>query len=623
MLAPDQRELFLDALRAPDGYRFDRGIGTTFSLDLLTLLVAPLSLALLDVSDSAAALSDPVILLEGLRRYADRITIFCQAGRIAIPPPDNYLYSFLENSIVEVQAPRDGVFHPKIWVLRYIAEAEEEPPLYRLLNLSRNLTFDKSWDLMLRLEGQLAIHRTLAYGTNNALGDFIQALPRLALREVDSRVADDIAVLQDEVRRAAFEVPWPFLEDSLGFYPSGITGLPGYRFNQSHYRAMVVSPFLSDRLLRQVTETGEGHVLISRADSIAALKVETLDRFEKVYVLDEGGIAEVEAAVSEGVGEEIAGAKAEPSGLHAKLYILEAGWDAIWLQGSANATNAAFRRKNVEFLVKLQGRKSKVGIDSVLGVEGDENALLSLLRPYRPRAETTSDEREKRAEALADSVRNWLLGLGMQLDVIKQDIDRFDLLLMHGQIDTDAPEGDYTITCWPVTLRPERKVELDSESKSTPLKFPSLSLLALMPFIAFEVMAQVDGHRHTLRFALNLPISGIPETRQDHLYSAIISDRAQFLRYLWLIFAGEDGGLPLWADWIAETPGRLWRTGFGGDDFPLLEVLMRALSRSPDKIDRVAELVERLRRTPQGRDVLPEGFEPFWEAVMRIRGEML
>lgn len=82
MLAPDNRELLLEALRPPDGYQFDRGVGTTFSLDLLTLLIAPLSLAFMEVTKTEEALGDPVLLLEGLQRYADRLTIFCQ-GRDA------------------------------------------------------------------------------------------------------------------------------------------------------------------------------------------------------------------------------------------------------------------------------------------------------------------------------------------------------------------------------------------------------------------------------------------------------------------------------------------------------------------------------------------------------------
>ena len=122
MLAPDQRTLMLDALRPPQGYTFDRGIGTSFTLNLMTLLVAPLSLALHDVSNSEEALADPVRLLDGVRHYADRLTLFCQAGYIALPKQSNPLFPFLENMVVEVQAPNGGLFHPKIWLLRYTCE---------------------------------------------------------------------------------------------------------------------------------------------------------------------------------------------------------------------------------------------------------------------------------------------------------------------------------------------------------------------------------------------------------------------------------------------------------------------------------------------------------------------
>src|SRR6266511_4957732 len=136
MLSLDHRSLFLNALRPPVGYEFDRGIGTTFTLDLTTLLMAPLSLSLLDGIDSPLGLEDPIILLEGLRRSAEKLTIFCQAGRIAVPARFNHLYRFLENRVVEVQSPRGGVFHPKLWLLRYMAK--DAPIIYRLLCLTRN-----------------------------------------------------------------------------------------------------------------------------------------------------------------------------------------------------------------------------------------------------------------------------------------------------------------------------------------------------------------------------------------------------------------------------------------------------------------------------------------------------
>lgn len=626
MLTTDQRELFLDALRPPEGYRFDRGIGTTFTLNLLTLLIAPLSLALLEVSDATEALHDPVLLLEGLRRYADRLTIFCQAGRIAVPPPDNYLYSFLEKSVIQVQAPRrerNGSFHPKVWLLRYESETDGAP-LYRFLNLSRNLTFDKSWDLILRLEGLVARERAYAYSRNNPLGDFIQWLPQLACHPVEERIAQDIALLEQEVRRVAFEVPWPFMQDSLTFYPFGI---PGYYhrdsvFEENYWQALVLAPFLDDRQLQHITNVGEGHVLISRADSIAALKPETLARFGEIYVLDEMGVAEPEpeSDTDESVGEE-ASVPHDPAGLHAKLFVTESGWDATWLLGSANATSAAFRNRNVEFMVKLQGRRSKIGIDKILGEEEDDNALLSLLREYRPESQAEVDEGEKQAEQLAGSIRDWLIDLEMQLEVSQQGEDAFDLSLRFGQASAQAPEGNYTITCWPVTLREGQRAPFDYAPHSAVI-FPRLSLLALTPFIAFDVKAQAEDHKHTTSFVLSLPISGIPQNRKDYLYSAIISDQTQFLRYLWLLLSEDESGMLDWMQSTTEKPGASWRAGWGNAGFPLLEPLVRALSRAPDKIDRIAELIEGLQRTPQGQQVLPEGFEQLWEAIVQIRNEL-
>lgn len=626
MLSPDQRELFLDALHPPEGYQFDKGMGTTFTLDLLTLLVAPLSLAWMKISDAAAALGDPVLLLEGLRRYANRLTIFCQAGRIAIPPPDNYLFSFFEGRIVQVQAPRGGVFHPKVWLLRYVTEDRDAPPLYRLLNLSRNLTFDKSWDLMLRMEGYVATHRVRAYGRNNPLGDFVRSLSSLAVYAEDrQRIAEDVDLLQEEVRRVDFQVPRPFNQDGLAFYPSGIPGhYRGFRFNQYSSRVMVISPFLSDSLLQQATAHGGRHVLVSRADSLAALKPQTLARFSKRYVLDDNHCSfeqeEIDASVD--AGGEVAGARSEPSGLHAKLFILESSWDATWLVGSANATNAAFNRKNVELVVGLRGRRSKVGIDKILGAEGDDNTFLSLLQTYvPPEVDVTVDEDERLAETLANGVRTWLVALGMRLTVRQQDADYFDLLLRCEHAAQAATEGVYRIKCWPVTLRSESKIAFEPASLSAPLIFTNLSLLALTPFVAFEIAAQVGDAKHTLRFVLKLPLSDIPEDRDAHVFSAIISDRAQFLRYLWLILAQSDG-TPRWMDWIGEGSGETWRTASGDQERPLLEALVRVLSRSPEKIDRIAELVEGLRRTPQGRSVLPEGFDALWDAVTRTRSDI-
>lgn len=614
MLPPDRRELLLTALRPPEGYRFDCGIGTTYSLDLLTLLVVPLSLAWMDVADVEAALRDPVLLLESIRRCAGRLAIFCQAGRIAIPRMSSPLFRFLEDSVVEVQAPRrGGVFHPKVWLLRYARpdSTPGEAPFYRLLCLTRNLTLDRSWDLMLRLEGQVTQGRQRAYGRNNALGDFVQALPALAVARdgVNQRIGKHVDVLQDEVRRAAFQTP-PGFDEHLAFYPSGIPGHRAYKFEEPFDRAMVISPFLAAPFLNRLVQRGQRHVLVSTVDTLAQLPPETAGRFTSTYVLRDSATAEAQDDGDSGAGSEAPGGTADPSGLHAKVFVLEKGWHATWLVGSANATSAAFENCNVEFMVELKGLRSQIGIDKLLGADGDPSSLRSLLKPYLPPAlPEPPDQEAAQAEQLAEAVRAWLVSLKLQGEVTAQGDGLYTLCISAG-CEQPEPPGSYAVGAWPVSLAPGHR-----RSFALPLVFPALSMVALTPFVAFEVAVTLARAAHTLRFVLKLPVSGMPEARDDQLLTAILSDRAQFLRLLRHMLLEEEDAIAGAAEWLASGQRAAVQGQGSWYELPLLEALVRALSRAPDKIERIGALVEQLERTPEGRALFPEGFEALWQAI--------
>ena len=86
MLKPDEREHLRELLRPPSGFEIDLAVGTTFSLDLLSALILPLSFALLDWEHADGERpADPLAILEALRRYGDRFTIFCQSGQMRLP----------------------------------------------------------------------------------------------------------------------------------------------------------------------------------------------------------------------------------------------------------------------------------------------------------------------------------------------------------------------------------------------------------------------------------------------------------------------------------------------------------------------------------------------------------
>src|SRR4051794_39066931 len=156
MLDPNSRSLLADAVRPPPGYRFAAGVALTYSLDLTTLLTIPVELAVLASGRRDELLKDPVALLEALRRTTAKLAVVCQRGRIHVPGIPHVLYGLLEPCVIEVNAPNGGVFHPKLWALRYEAvdaDGGDNDVLVRLVVLSRNLTPDHSWDLSLVLEG--------------------------------------------------------------------------------------------------------------------------------------------------------------------------------------------------------------------------------------------------------------------------------------------------------------------------------------------------------------------------------------------------------------------------------------------------------------------------------------
>src|SRR4051794_26779372 len=113
MLEPRDRKLLFDLLRPPSGYRLDSAIGTTYSLDLLALLITPLAFTFFDwEARDGKITASPFALLESLRRYADRLTVFYQAGQLRVPGRHRLLFGYLERSVVPVTPGNpEGVFH--------------------------------------------------------------------------------------------------------------------------------------------------------------------------------------------------------------------------------------------------------------------------------------------------------------------------------------------------------------------------------------------------------------------------------------------------------------------------------------------------------------------------------
>lgn len=636
MLGTRERALLMDALRPPAGSRLRRAVGTSFTLDLMTLLTVPLAFTYYDAHDEdGAPIADPVAFLEALRRYSEKISLFCQAGAISVPPPDQRLLAYLEGAVIEVQPAMEGaIFHPKVWVLNFESGAES---VYRVLCLSRNLTFARSWDTCLHLEGRAGLAaRPIA--RNQPIADFLRALPGLSTRSVPSELHEDLDRMAGEIERADFCPPRPFTDFRVhNFGLGGSRPLPFPRGG----KGLVVSPYLGPGLVRDLVRSHGLEYLVSRPESMdevcGAEGREALPG--TCYVLSPGAgldaraVQETQDQAPEGMPGD--GEHGDLAGLHAKLYIFENDSRAAVFTGSANASRAAFHQ-NVEVLVELQGKRKECGIDAFLGSERDPShaTLRSLLQEYHPSDSLPEiDEAERLRIESQRCVDRAALVLGAaKLTATVSEAGEEELwdVTISGELPAIPP--DIRVRLWPATLSMDAAVRLDcaeERRQSEPAgdaasdgiiaTFSKVSFEALTAFFAFELSLGEGQHRAQKRFAVAARLIGEPRNRKERLLRSLLEDRRRVLRLLFLILMEEGADVSAFVQ--AARPGASASLGpFGnGDQATLLEALLRSLSRDPGRIDSAARLIADLRKTPEGSELLPEGLHEIWEPVWAAR----
>lgn len=664
MLNPNSRSLYTEAWTPPPGMVLDAAIATTFSLHPSLLLQAPMCLAGLAYPEDD--LPDPVGSLKALNDLASKITVYAQRGRIQVPRDQgNPLFGLAERMVVEImlstpkgkQPQSDehkehaGVFHPKMWLMRFIPQGEaatqpHQHARYRLLVLSRNLTFDRSWDLSLQLEGVWKENgRKPQRAFNDALADFIRLLPSLSVHPFELERKQQAETMADALRDIDWAPPEHFNKgltfhyclpnDKASTWPSFIRGKAD--------RMLIMSPFCGDRaletLIKKVENSQEDAVLVSRLEALEALKPETIKLFKQCWYLNDdfvGGDDEDEDEDED--GEHPANVKA--SGLHAKAYIYEKGNQTTVWMGSANATNAALvAQKNVELLVKLQGSTAQLGSIEPFFVVRDSNEqtqehaqehdLSAYLMPFDV---STEDEKNVDARQMAKEEAQ------KRLDVARDEVARMDLsiecraetnehtatqvsskkwaLTLHGWV--PLSDAGVTVKAWPVTLsQPQLLPANDVKQAVQQTQWPSCDTEQVTGFIVFKLGTKVqyaDTPDEHCAFMLTLPVDAMPEGRDDAITRASIKDEKAFLKYLMLIMAQQEGTHI--SDRILHDATQHARGSSGSQAVLLpgmLEHLTRMYCRHPDALCQIQSLMNNLQDGVDQEQVVPESFKKLWE----------
>lgn len=576
MLEPDSRAALTEQLRPPSGYELVHAVGTTFTLDLTSALAIPLSFAGHQVRES----DDPIAILDAVRRAADRVDIFAQAGQIAVPRAASDLVAFLEPMVHPVVPSRPGtLFHPKIWVLEY---AHGQHRSYRMLCSSRNITGDRSWDLVVRLDGNEG-SETLEQ--NEPLRDLLRSLPSLSVSPLEPERSDRIGGLAERLLKVSWELP-PDVRQ-LDFHALGI-GRP-MTIDFTGYRHLVISPFLTDDGLASVTPPGGEKVpVISRAESFDRLQPETIDSIE-MHVLDDA------VRDSDEVDDD------PLVGLHAKAYFFDRQSGGRAVIGSANATEAAFGG-NVEFLIEMVGSRTRIGVGPVFD---EESELRKITMPYATAGGVQEPDEEKADRALEAAIRA-LASIRLRNTVQPDGADKYEIGI---EALTGARTGAEITTEVLLLTRPGNAQQMPHKD-GVPATFTGVELTEITPFVVIHATDTRGERRSTVVYA---ELIGDVLHRRDAVLAQQIDTPEKFLRFLYLLLTlgGSAGALlPLgnsggFGSWSSDGAG-------------VFETLVRALASNPDGLDDLARLVERMRdRTSVGS--LPIGFDEVWEPIWLAR----
>jgi hypothetical protein len=378
---------------------------------------------------------------------------------------------------------------------------------------------------------------------------------------------------------------------------------------------LVVSPFVTQGTLSRLTKNKNhrGSILVSRPETLDALGgAATKHLAERLILSPDASHSDLD-----GVGVDRTESLAESAdrrleGLHAKTYVADAGWTARVWTGSANATDAAFHG-NVEFLVELGGKKDRCGFHAAIGDQANRLGLRKLVESYEPSQEDALEPTAaERIEQQLDRARRAIGGLRYTATCADVGAERWLLTLVGAAavatVDTAVLAG-IQATVRPVTLGRGSAMALELDSSTVEARF-EVSEVGVTPYFAMTLA--IDDIE--VAFLVVAELIDPPPDRVDRVLSRLLATRADLMRFLLLLLGNVEDAL---AGFTGNEDGGgsdvRWLAGLGSE--ALLEPLVRAYSRDPQRLREIERVMVELSHRPDADSILPEGWDAIWRPI--------
>ena len=605
MFRPDSnsdRTDYGNILMPPKGYKLESAVGTTYSLDLEALTSVAVCLGLSEEVDSRL-MQNPICMLNVLQKVSDRLILFCEAGQIKAPSRPTALSVLLEKIVVEVALPKDkGLgrypsFHPKTWMLSYINSEGDRK--YRFVVMSRNLTFDRSWDISFAMDSSKKVRQKrkstpicnfleyLALNVNKQCIDYLKK--RNLIRKMMKEIKDISFSLDSKVFGENFEIlPLGIGEKAYKIENDKLFCTQKGDADSTFNELVIMSPFLSgsviadfniaDRALSECSRT-----LITRRSELGKLKECDVNNFTIYTLKDE--IIDGEDEISDESSDK------RKQDIHAKIYLRRKYADVDLYLGSMNASYSALN-KNVEMMVKLSTKNKHLNGERFLDdiFCGNEDDTKNPFEQVTVES-AIDDAADINRDILEDKIK-YICRTKKIAYISKDDsnTDRYNIKIEFTGIDTDE-----NIMISPINSK--RKHILSEH-----MEFFDMEILQLSEFYKVEIKSGDT----VLNRIIMIPTIGFPDNRENIVVNSVIGDKVSFIEYISLVLVDDYILSMIEGKQIRESGIFSKKSGI----MPAIyEKMLRVAVTEPEKIKDIGYVLKMVNDS----EIIPDEFRRLYE----------
>lgn len=478
---------------------------------------------------------------------------------------------------------------------------------YRFAVLSRNMTFDRSWDISLCIDSSEDVNQKEKTVPIIDFLSFLRGQIKNTVQDAGKK-RNAVRALMKDLENVSFSLEDREFGEEFQIMPLGI-GSSAYQMSKdplfcknewsSDYTfndLVVFSPFLSASIIEYWNKkehyiTGTKRTLITRKSELSKLQPDQVNRF-KIYALKDD-IVDGEDQISDEQEDK------QKQDIHAKIYLRRKYAETSLYLGSMNASFAAVN-KNVEMMICLKTKNRYYNGDSFL----EDIFCGPPDNPANPFEEvsienTKPDEGEDEGKVLEKVIKD-ICRLKMKASVVFNG-EKYDVnVSVDGEIQDDWKK---------VRIAPlRRKVMTEFEKDMT---FTGLDMLQLTEFYHI----QVAGEHETVSRIIMIPTTGFPDNRESAVVNSVVKDKRSFVEYVAFVL-GEDYLLTILED------KKLQRSGLAGKEVQqlpaLYEKMLKTALEEPERLKEIDYLLKMITNT----DIIPDEFRELYETfktTLRLR----